>query len=278
MATFNQFLRRCRFFLLLTLTILLVNAYVVNAQDNTNSTNSNTSKTNVNSNQNSNANANGNANANQDGNATGNVNANSNQRAEQRKDDLAKSGSFFFLVTVLFAILLGPFIYAITRAILFSKATFSSPLGMPEGSLRAMLAFMLVAFLGFYVYASILSVSDDFKPPDFLVGVVATVIGFYFGSRTSEERGAGTARTTGSVLGNVTDKTGTPAGGGASVELSQSDGKKLTQKADDKGKYKFDNVPQGDYEIHASLAGNASDPVKVKVTAGAALTVDLKLK
>lgn len=280
MATSNQFLSissTYKFFGLLTLTLLLVNVCVVNAQVNTNSTNSNNSNASVNANLNSNANANTNANANQNGNAKkeGGASPTPGSGEEYRQNELAGSIWFPAIIILMFGSVLIGFAYTITRAIRFSKETFRSKSGLPEGSLRAMLAFMLVAFLGFYVLASILSFSA-FKPPDFLLGVVATVIGFYFGSRTGEDKSA--APQTGTVQGDVVDKDGTPAVG-ASVELSQSGVKKLTLTADASGKYKFNNVQVGDYEIQASLTGKApSDPAKVKVTAGAAETVKLKLK
>ena len=76
----------------------------------------------------------------------------------------------------------------------------------------------------------------------------------------------------------MVNKDGAPAVG-ASVELSRTGGTKFTQTADINGKYKFGNLSIGDYDIQASLAGNApSDPAKVKVTAGAAQTINLKLK
>lgn len=290
MATPNRFLpisSTCKFFALLTLTLLLVNVYVVNAQDNTNSTNGNTGNANVNANRNNDANTNTNANANQNGNVNGNTNRAGSGASESpsptpcsgmecRRDGLAKSGWFIFTIILLFALLLGPFAWIIIRAVKYSSATYRSPLGLPEGSLRAMLAYTLVAFVGFYILASILSFSA-FEPPPFLLGIVATVIGFYFGSRTGEDKGAGT-RTVGIVQGDVTDKTAAPAGG-ANVELSQSGGKKLTQKADANGKYKFDNVSAGDYDIQASLTPHMpSDLAKVKVTAGATQTVNLTLK
>jgi len=300
MATSNRFLHissTCKFFALLTLTLFLVNAHVVNAQDNTNSTISNNGNTNINANRNSNANANTNVNTTQNGNVNSNgkvnsnVNDNSNQTGsgasvtpsptpcsggECRRDELAKNGWFSFIIVLMFAVVLVPFAWIIMRAVKYSSATYRSPLGLPEGSLRAMLAFTLVAFVGFYILASILSFSA-FDPPQFLLGIVATVIGFYFGSRTGEDKAAG-ARTAGTVQGSVIDKTGTTTGG-ANVELSQADGKKLTQKADANGKYKFDNVPGGDYNVQASLTGHeSSDIVKVKITAGAAQTVNLALK
>jgi hypothetical protein len=81
----------------------------------------------------------------------------------------------------------------------------------------------------------------------------------------------------GSVEGSVLDNAGSPALG-ATIELSQT-GKKFTQTADLNGKFKFDNVPIGDYDIQASLTGKTpSDPAKVKVTAGGTQTVNLKLK
>lgn len=134
---------------------------------------------------------------------------------------------------------------------------------------------MLVAFLGFYVYESVISLSD-LNLPESLLGIVATVIGFYFGSRSAE--GKSEKVTTGQIEGTVVDDTGAAAGG-ATVDLSQAGGKKITKKADAKGKFKFDEVPIGEYDIQASLTGkNPSDPAKVKVTAGDTQTVNLKLK
>ena len=180
------------------------------------------------------------------------------------------------VVSLLFGALVIGFAGTIARVILRSRSSFRSPLGMPDGSLRAMLAFMLVAFLGFYVYASILSLSD-FRLPDSLLGIIATVVGFYFGSRASEGAGAASGQS-GAVDGTVVDNTGAPAGG-ATVELSKAGAKTLTKKADASGKFKFDDVATGDYEIKASLAGHtASDPLPVKVTPGATQTVSLKLK
>lgn len=191
---------------------------------------------------------------------------------------LLESNWYPLVISLLFGVLLLGFAGTIARVILRSKSSFRSPLGLPEGSLRAMLAFMLVAFLGFYVYASVLSLSD-FKLPDALLGIIATVIGFYFGSRSVEGAGAGAkSEQTGSVDGSVLDKNGTPAGG-ATVDLSQAGVKKFTQTADLSGKFKFDNVPIGDYDIQASKSDHTpSDSAKTKVTTGRTQTVNLKLK
>lgn len=266
----------------LAVTLLFVTACVVHAQNNSNTPNTNTGVTNIN--RESNASVSTNTNLGQSNSANVRANGNSNTAnagnagTDGGRDGLTTSGFYFFFVTLLFLILLAPFVYAITRAILFSKATFSSPLGLPDGSLRAMLAFMLVAFLGIYVYASVLRPPPGLEPPQFLLGIVATVVGFYFGSRSSEDRDKNTAaQRVGTVQGGVTDNTGAAAAG-AEVVLSGADGKKVSAKADAKGKYKLDNVPPGDYDIQASLQGHApSTPTKIKVTAGGSLTADLKL-
>lgn len=277
--------------MLVIIVLLLGNVHGANAQNNTNNSNTNTNA-NTTGNANSNANSTGNANANTNTSQNRNANTNSgnaNQagteqtpgptpspdaRSEARRDTLSASYWFPVIISVMFGLVLIPFAWTIMRAIRFSKSTFNSPLGLPEGSLRAMLAFTLVAFLGFYVLASILSMSE-LKPPDFLLGIVATVIGFYFGSRSAEER---TATARGSVEGSVVDKNGSPAPG-ANVELSQSGVKKFTQNSDVNGKYRFENVPVGNYDIQATLTGqNPSDVGKVSVTAGATQTSNLKLK
>jgi hypothetical protein len=272
-----------RLFLLLTLALLLVNGSAVNAQDNVNGANLNINSTNPSTTRTPAGTTGGSTNINQNGNnnqrASGPSTAESPSPAEEaRRNKLADSYWYFTIVTMMFVLLLLPFGYTIVRAIRFSRATFNSPLGLPEGSLRAILAYTLLAYLGFYILASVLSISDV-RPPDFLLGIIATVIGFYFGSRTGEERAAGSASSrNGAVEGKVV---GAAEGSavGASVRLSQAGAVKFTQIADAGGKYKFDNVPPGDYDIQASTATATSDPAKVKVTAGATQTVpDLKLK
>ena len=265
--------------LVFAMLLLFVNASDVIAQ-NANAP----ANTNANANANSNANVNANANTNtQNTNTNTNATANTNQSdtaaavaQEDRRSRIAATYWFPVVIAAMFGLVLIPFAWTIMRAIRYSKSTFNNPLGLPEGSLRAMLAFMLVSFLGFYVLASILSISD-IKPPEFLIGIVATVIGFYFGSRNVEDKGAATSVRTGSVAGTVTDKSGSPAVG-ATVELTQGV-KKITQPTDLNGKYRIENVPAGDYDIQASLSGHTpSDSAKVKVAAGATQTVDLKLK
>jgi uncharacterized BrkB/YihY/UPF0761 family membrane protein len=52
-------------------------------------------------------------------------------------------------------------------------------LGLPQGSVRALIAFLLVFIL---IYLIITGVPDDLELPDWLIGILGTVIGFYFGT------------------------------------------------------------------------------------------------
>jgi hypothetical protein len=280
MALSNRLSSSYRPLLVVVFSLLLVSAYVVNAQ-NTNNTNTSNVNSAATTNTNANANSNTNTNTNQNTNDTkgGSDQNTNNTLSPDIRAKLVQSNWYPIAVSLLFGALLIGFAATIIRVILRSKSSFRSPLGLPDGSLRAMLAFMLVAFLGFYVYASILSLSD-FRLPESLLGIIATVIGFYFGSRSAEGAAAATATAgrTGSVDGTVVDSANSPASG-ATIELSQAGARKLTQTADQSGKFKFDNVPIGDYDIQASKTGSApSDSAKVKVTAGGTQTVNLKLK
>jgi hypothetical protein len=275
----------CRFFAPLALVMLLVGAPASNAQDTVNGANSNNGNQNVNANRNANAGTNNNANNSNANNTDGNRNANANANQsptpnptpdpgiEGRRAKLIDGYWYFLIVTGMFVVILLPFAYTITRAI-SSSGEPTGPLGLPDGSVRAILAYTLVTFLGFYILASVLSFSE-FKPPEFLLGIVATVIGFYFGSRTNEGRGA--PAQTGVVGGTVKDSAGT-ATQDATVELTQEDGKKLTAKTDKAGKFEIKNVPAGEHSIQASKDEHQSDQTKVTVKAGETQAVNLTLK
>lgn len=285
----NRVSSTCRPLLVLFIGLILVSPHIAKAAQNSNSTtNANTNTTNVNAGANTNTNVNATSNTNTSTNQNQNANdgkGGADQNAAKTtpspvdiRTKLLDSSWYPLVVSLLFGALVLGFAGTIARVILRSKSSFRSPLGLPEGSLRAMLAFLLVTFLGFYVYASVLSLSMEFQMPDALLGIIATVIGFYFGSRSVEGAGAGAKTQTGSVDGSVVDSSGTPASG-ATIDLSQGGVKKLTQTSDLKGKFKFDDVPIGEYEIQASLATHTpSDAAKIKVTAGGTQTVNLKLK
>jgi hypothetical protein len=274
----NQISSRLRLLLIFGI-VLVVSGHVAKAQNNSNNSNTNTNATNVNAGTNNNTSVNANSNANANANQNQNTNTNTNQNTNQTTGGNSTVSGLFqsywypIVVSGIFVFLLGGFASTIMRAIRFSKFTFNNPLGLPDGSLRAVLAFVLVSFLGFYVLANVLG-ATELRIPDSLLGIIATVIGFYFGSRAAETRAPATV---GSVEGSVLDNAGSPALG-ATIELSQT-GKKFTQTADLNGKFKFDNVPIGDYDIQATLTGKTpSDPAKVKVTAGGTQTVNLKLQ
>lgn len=272
---------------LLGLVFLLcgsIDVRLATAQENANRENSNRSPSNsniANSNESSPGHGTGSTNGNVSGNAT-NTNGTQNKdsptagvAADPTTTKFAGPWWFYLVVSATFVIVLGPFAWTITRAIRYSRTTYNSPLGLPEGSLRAMLAYTLVAFLGLYVLVSVLTVTE-FKPPDFLLGIVATVIGFYFGSRTTGETNA--PPQSGGVEGTVKDKSGGP-GAGATVELTKPGTKRLTATADAAGAFAFADVRAGDYDIQASLPGHTtSDATHVKVVAGAKQTVSIVLK
>ena len=277
MAMSNRLSSSNNSLLVLLISLLLIGSYGIKAQNrNASPTNSATASPTPNASPSSSPAASSSPNAND---AKGAINPNatpSPSPSPDLKTKLVDSIWYPLVISVVFIGLLIGFAATIIKVILRSKSSFRSPLGLPDGSLRAVLAFLLVAFLGFYVYASVLSLSD-FKLPESLLGIIATVIGFYFGSRSVEGAGA-TAAKTGSVEGTVADSSGSPAAG-ASIELSQGTTKKFTQTADLNGKYDFENIPIGDYEIQASKTGSApSDSAKVKVAAGGTQTVNLKLK
>src|SRR5438477_606645 len=80
---------------------------------------------------------------------------------QSRRDALSTYSWYYVLVSLMFGAVLVPFVLAIYRGI--SGGGFgddSRPLGLPVGSFRSILAYSLVAYLGFYVLTSILSVSQ----------------------------------------------------------------------------------------------------------------------
>ena len=84
------------------------------------------------------------------------------------------------LVIAVFVILLGVSIYFIKTGRMTAKEWSLKSLGLPQGSVRALIAFLLL-FTLIYVVLKNMTVPDL---PDWLVGIMGTVIGFYFGAAT----------------------------------------------------------------------------------------------
>jgi hypothetical protein len=198
------------------------------------------------------------------------------QREEARRDDLARSWYYYILVNLMFLAVLVPFVVAIYRGTSVSRATDSRPLGLPVGSFRSILAYSLVAYLGFFVLTSILSVSQ-FAPPDFLLGIVATVIGFYFGSRSGDE-GEASAKT-GTVRGIV--RQGTNPARGAMVKFKRSaDGMELYSRITDlDGRFELRGAAPGKYKVNASLTGSTpSDEQEISIAEGSDHEIEIAIK
>ena len=196
-------------------------------------------------------------------------------RWEDRRDAMTKSNWYYFIVTLLFAGLLIPFVLTLVRVIRFSKSSFRSPFGFPVGSFRAILAYTLVAYLGFYIMTSLLSVTL-FNPPDFLLGIVATVVGFYFGSRTGEE-GTGDP-SAGIVRGLV--RQGTNPARGAAVKFKRDDGTEPYSRITDlNGHFELQGAKPGKYKVTAALTGSpASDPQEINVAEGSDQEIEIVIK
>ena len=61
------------------------------------------------------------------------------------------------------------------------------PFGVPEGTIRSMLALIIIFASVGYVALSMIP-GKDIKFPEVMVGILGTVLGFYFGSRTEAGR------------------------------------------------------------------------------------------
>jgi hypothetical protein len=200
----------------------------------------------------------------------------SRRNEEARRDQLVKSNWYYLLVTLMFIAVLVPFVFAIYRGTSGSPALGNRPLGLPVGSFRSILAYSLVAYMGFFVLTSILSVSQ-FAPPEFLLGIVATVIGFYFGSRSSDE--GETIQKAGIVRGIV--RNGTKPSRGAMVKFKRSaDGTEPYSRISDlDGRFELRGATPGKYKVCASLTGyNPSDEQEISVVEGSDHEIEILIK
>lgn len=197
-------------------------------------------------------------------------------REQARYDVLAHSYWYYLLVSFMFAAVLIPFVAVIFLGTRESRKRVNLPLGLPTGSFRSILAYSLVAYVGFYVLTSVLSVSP-FAPPEFLLGIVASVIGFYFGSgdRADDKASATASAVRGTVL------QGTSPAPGALVEFTRAaDGVKLYSRiADLTGRFALTGAASGKYAVQASLTGSApSDVMEITLADGADREVQIVIK
>ena len=81
-------------------------------------------------------------------------------------------------VLVIFIVLWGISIYLVKTGKLDAKQWSLRSLGLPRGSVRAILAFLLLFLLIFCIMTG----TELPDLPDWLVGILGTVIGFYFGT------------------------------------------------------------------------------------------------
>jgi hypothetical protein len=181
-------------------------------------------------------------------------------RIENRRDALMNSNWYYAIVSILFASLLVPFGVTISHVIRFSRSSFRNPLGFPVGSFRAILAYTLVAYLGFFILTGVLSVAP-FEPPEFLLGIVATVVGFYFGSRTGEE---GTADPNAGIVRGVV-RVGTNPARGVLVKFKRDDGTEPYSRITDvEGQFGLQGARAGKYKVTATVnTSTASQDITV---------------
>lgn len=178
------------------------------------------------------------------------------------------------LVSIVFLLVTIPFVFIIARSIKYSGSTYRSALGMPDGSIRAIIALILVVLVALYVLAGVLT-ATMIKPPEYLIGIVATVIGFYFGSR-SEGAGESNSRGNGGVKGKVVDAAGKPVSG-ALVKLTRGEKFELAVPTNLTGDYEIKGAWPGAVSLQAVLDGQIpSESKAVTITGGKTEEVNLK--
>jgi Ca2+/H+ antiporter len=85
-----------------------------------------------------------------------------------------------FVIAVL-VVLWGLSAYLIKTEKLSVQEWFKKSLGLPQGSVRALIAFIIL----FLVVVSVIIGKDNFPElPQWLVGILGAVVGFYFGAAT----------------------------------------------------------------------------------------------
>jgi len=198
---------------------------------------------------------------------------------DKARNTLAQPSWFYSLVTMLFVATVLPFAAAIVASVWRGQSgQTTTPLGLPEGTVRAVLAFSFVVYLGVYVLANALC-RPDLKPPDFLTGVVATVVGFYFGSRSSATaRSSDTASgaAAGAITGTLSDANGTGVSGAAVILARKGAPAAAIKRAttDAAGAFTFSVLDSGTYTLTAT--SGASTAVSDVTVSGGSVTTNLK--
>jgi len=115
-----------------------------------------------------------------------------------------------------------------------------------------------------------------FEPPEFLLGIVATVVGFYFGSRTGDE---GAVDPSAGIVRGIVRLGANPARG-ALVEFKRDDGKvPYTRITDVDGHFELRGAHPADYTVTATVTGSPpSEPKKITIAEGSDQEIELAIK
>lgn len=87
-------------------------------------------------------------------------------------------GYIIAFVIVIFAVLWGISIYFVKTGKLSASDWSMKSLGLPQGSVRALLALIILFSLIYYTLTGV-TLPDI---PDWMVGILGSIIGFYFGA------------------------------------------------------------------------------------------------
>lgn len=87
-------------------------------------------------------------------------------------------GYLILFITLIMIVLWGFTIYFVKTGKLSAKDWYKRSLGLPRGSVRALLTFVIL----FMLISCVLTDTAIPDLPDWLVGILGTIIGFYFGA------------------------------------------------------------------------------------------------
>jgi hypothetical protein len=96
----------------------------------------------------------------------------------QSKRDLPKDSLLLLAIVALIILILGS--WWSSKKDTTNSCWYKYPLGLPAGSIRAVIALLFVMTILLYA-------GESAQLPEWLTGIVGTIIGFYFGDRASEK-------------------------------------------------------------------------------------------